>query len=218
LTASVTRTPTVTPTLTQTQLNYTDDSIYNLLSATGQTAYRNAVFDNFLEVSETDYVTVLNNLTDATNYGPSISEFTGTTNSQWGPVNFLSDSTQTGITSNSYIVGFAMRSSRTSESYTCNVYQTTGTVSGGTYTAITNNITFTNTVTNAKHYFIRKSPQTFMNSTTYLGLFSTNNVTQLDLSTRLQYYSGSPAGTPPFSTLTTRPPAFIVMTTLTKTW
>jgi hypothetical protein len=221
ITPSITKTPTLTPTPTQTPLVFSADSIYNLLSSSGKTSYQNAVLGNFIQVSESDYVNVLNGLSGATTYGPTFDQFTGTTNSEWGPVSFISDSTQSSLSPNNYIVGFAVRAARYlsgQQFYTVNVYQTSGTVSGGTYTGITNNISFTNPSAGAKTYFIRKSPQTAISSTTYLGLYSSGNITQLDLTTRLQYYSGSPAGTAPFNTLTTRPAAFIVMTTTSKSW
>ena len=213
-TSTITPTPTSSPTVA-------GDSIYNLLSSTGKTAYTAATVGNFIQVSESDYVNVLNNLTGASNYGPTFDQFTGNTNNEWGPVSFISDSTQLGLSANNYIVGFAVRAARFlsgQQFYTVNVYQTTGTVSGGTYTGITNNISFTNPSAGAKNYFIRKSPQTAMNTTTYLGLYSSGNITQLDLSARLQYFMGSPAGTPPFSSLTSRPPAFIVLVASSKTW
>ena len=221
---TITMTPTITETPTNTPTSSTPsvgDSIYNLLSSTGKTAYTAATVNNFIQVSESDYVNVLNNLTGAQTYGPTFNQFTGNTNSEWGPVSFISDSTQPSLAPNNYIVGFAVRAARYlsgQQFYTVNVYQTTGTVSGGTYTGITNNISFTNPSAGAKTYFIRKSPQTAIGSTTYLGLYSSGNITQLDLSTRLQYYAGSPAGTAPFSSLTTRPAAFIVMTTTSKSW
>jgi hypothetical protein len=189
------------------------------LSATGQTAYLNAVVGNFFNVSETDYLNVFNTVSGTSHYGGvTFDQFTGTTNSEFGSPFMNIDTGQGGLAANSYIIGFAFRGSRTAAQglYTLGVRQTDGSLSGGTYSAVTNNITFQNNVAGAKTYFIRKSPQSALSTTSYLSLYHSSNATQLDVSTRLQYYSSS--FTPPYSTITTRPIAFISLVASTKTW
>ncbi len=219
LTPSITRTQTPSITPSQTQLIYSADSIYNALSATGKTAYLNAVVGNFFNVTETDYLSVFNAVSGASHYGAvTFDQFTGTTNSEFGSPFMNIDTGQGGLAADSYIIGFAFRGSRTASQglYTLGVRQTDGSLSGGTYSAVTNNVTFQNNVAGAKTYFIRKSPQSALSSTSYLSLYHSSNATQLDVSTRLIYYSSS--FTPPYSSLTSRPIAFISLVASTKTW
>ena len=214
-----TPTSTITPTITQTPLDLANDSIYNALSATGQTAYLNASVGNFFNVSETDYLSVFNAVSGTSHYGGvTFDQFTGTTNSEFGSPFMNIDTGQGGLSANSYIIGFAFRGSRTASQglYTLGVRQTDGSLSGGTYSAVTSNVTFQNNVAGAKTYFIRKSPQSALSTTSYLSLYHSSNATQLDVSTRLQYYSSS--FTPPYNTITTRPIAFISLVASVKTW
>ena len=219
LTPSITRTPTLTPTPTQTQLDLSGDSIYNSLSVTGKTAYLNAVVGNFFIVSESDYLSVVNSVSGASHYGGvTFDQFTGATSSEFGSPFMNIDSTQPGLSDNTYILGFGFRGSRTGPqgSYSLILRQTTGSLSGGTYSAVTNTATYQNNVAGSKVYFLRKSPQTAMTTTSYLGLYHSSNATQLNAGTRLQYYSSST--TPPFSTITTNPIAFIALIATSKTW
>ncbi len=214
-----TPTSTITPTITQTPLDLANDSIYNALSATGKTAYLNASVNNFFNVSETDYLSVFNAVSGTSHYGGvTFDQFTGTTNSEFGSPFMNIDTGQGGLSANSYIIGFAFRGSRTASQglYTLGVRQTDGSLSGGTYSAVTSNVTFQNNVAGAKTYFIRKSPQSALSTTSYLSLYHSGNATQLDVSTRLEYYSSS--FTPPYNTITTRPIAFISLVASVKTW
>jgi hypothetical protein len=170
-------------------------------------------------VSESDYLSVLNSVSGASTYGPvTYNQFTGSTASEFSSPWVISDSTQSGLEGGSYILGFAVRGSRTGSqgSYTVGVQQTTGTVSGGTYTAVTSNVSFTNTVAGSKTYFIRKSPQTNMSVTSYLAIYFSMNLSQLNLSARPLYYDNN--GTPPFTTGNFSPVAFISMVSPYKTW
>ena len=190
-----------------------DDAIYNSLSSSGKTAYLAATIDNFFQVSEQDYLNVYSGVAKASHYGAiTYEQFTGATASEFGSPFVNIDSGQIGLSADTYVIGFAMRGSRTfagQNNYTLGVYQTTGSLSGGTYTAITSNVSFVNTVAGSRTYFIRKYPSSVASSTSYLGLYHSSNMTQLNVSTRRVYYDSN--GVPPFSSGTFNPIAFITL-------
>ncbi len=216
-TNTTTNTPSVTP--TSTPVVYSADSIYNLLSATGQTLYTAATINDFIKVSRTDYDNVMTGLSQTSIYGVQNDVFyTGSTLSQFSGGWSIIDGGQTGITSGNYIVGYAMRTGRQLQAYSTRLISG-GTVNGAyTYLASGNN-SFTSTVTlNDFVYFIRKAPTyPTVGTSTFVGLYTTNNPTYISsTSVRLTYY-GTPLG-PSWLSGAFSQIAFQVMVNNNKTW
>ncbi len=214
-----TPTNTLTPTPTSTPVVYSADSIYNLLSATGQTLYTAATINDFIKVSRTDYDNVMSGLSQTSIYGVQNDVFyTGSTLSQFVGGNSIIDGGQTGITSGNYIVGYALRTGRQLQGYSTRLISG-GTVNGTyTYLASGNNSYTSTVVLNDFVYFIRKSPTySTVGSSTYVGLYTSNNPTYISsTSTRTIYYNsllgpGWTSGN--FSQI-----AFQVMVSNNKTW
>ena len=219
VTPSFTPTNTTTPTVTPTTINYGSDPIYNLLSATGKTAYTAATIDNFFSVSQSDYYNIMTGLTSTDVYGVPTNIFlTGSSLSQFAGGWSIIDGGQSGITAGNYIMGYAMRPGRALVS--CATRLISGGTINGTYTYLgSGNNTFTSSsVQYSPVYFLRKLPTTATaGASTYIGLFTQDNVAYLTgTSTRTLYYASSLG--PGWISNTFNQIAFQVLINNNKTW
>jgi hypothetical protein len=197
VTPSITPSYTSTNTPTPTTINYAADPIYALLSATGKTAYSAATINDFFSVSQSDYYNIMTGLTATTVYGVQNDIFlTGSSLSQFSGGFSIIDGAQSGITAGNYIMGYAARVARPFLGQVLRVIS--GGTINGTYVYLGSGFnTFTNSSTsNAPYYFLRKLPTiATVGSSTYLGIYSQDNLTYLTgTPTRTIYYGGGLGG------------------------
>ena len=219
VTPSFTPTNTTTPTVTPTTINYGSDPIYNLLSATGKTAYTAATVDNFFSVSQSDYYNIMTGLTATTTYLiPTDVFLTGSTLSQFAGGWSIIDGGQSGITSGNYVMGYAVRPGRASTSQSLRLIS--GGTINGTYTYLgSGNNTFTSSsVQYTPVYFLRKSPTTpTSGASTYIGIYTQDNLCYItSTSTRTTYYASALG--PGWISNTFAQMAFQVLVNNNKTW
>lgn len=143
-------------------------SIYNLLSAAGKTAYNNTSSGFFFYVTATDYNAVLNSLSGAKTVGMSSTQLAESGSAFSGNYAISLPSSISSVTSNSYIIGFAMRIYNTSPSNV--TFLTSSTFASGTYTQVANTVT-TAVYSPTISYFLRKQP-TAVTTTTYVAVES----------------------------------------------
>jgi hypothetical protein len=193
VTPTPTPTNTLTPTPTPTPINYAADPIYNLLSSTGKTAYTAATINNFFSVSQTDYNSVMTGLTGTSIYGPTTDVFlTGSSLSQFAGGWSIIDGGQSGIASGNYIMGYAMRPGR--QNVSCATRVISGNTINGTYAYLgsANNTFTSSSVQYSPVYFLRKLPTDATVGTTYLGIYTQDNIAYLTgTSTRTLYYASA---------------------------
>jgi hypothetical protein len=209
----------MTPTITTSQINYSTDPIYSLLSATGKTAYSAASVNSFFSVSQSDYNNIMTGLTSTTVYGvPTDIFLTGSPISQFVGGWSIIDGGQTGITEGNYILGYAMRPGRALAANATRLIS--GSTINGTYTYLgtgTNSFT-SSSVLYTPVYFLQKLPTIpTVGASTYIGLYTQDNVAYLTgTSTRTLYY-GSSLG-PGWLSNTFNQIAYQVLINNNKTW
>lgn len=166
----------------------TGTSIYNLLSPAGQTAYNNTSSGFFFYVTATDYNAVLNGLSGAKTVGMTTAQLSEVGSAFSGGFAISLPSSVSSVTSNSYIVGFAMRLYNQVSS---NIkFLTSSTFTAGTYTQVANTVSsgvYSPTIS----YFLRKQP-TAVSTTTYVAFQCDKNFSEgTTIYTNAAYSSGN---------------------------
>jgi hypothetical protein len=161
--------------------------MYSLLSPAGQTAYNSTASGNFFAVTATDYTAVINGLAGVSIVGMNATQLAESGSAFSGNFAVSLPQAVSSVTSNSYIIGFAMGLYNTVATIQ---YLTSSTFGTGIYQQLANTVTST-LLNPAISYFLRKTP-TPVSTTTYVSMMSSQNYHEgTTLWTNAKYSAGN---------------------------
>ena len=195
------------------------DQIREQLTISQKTTYDSTAVGDWIKVTSTEYNNIVSNVSGTTKYRDSDANF-AVGGTQWGSPFFLvGGSASAYVPVNNYIIAYKVMCARTSQAYSIRLYSSNiFSATGSSWTGLGATVSFTTgAVANEVAYYVRKSPTTTLSVNSFIGIYSTSNLSQ-GTNTKPTYLFTSPGVTNYTIYNTTNPPALQILATTTKSW